>query len=198
MGLIGSPEATETLRTLASSDPDERVRYSAVTALVRQLCPQWSAEGKCGTAEKMEKEQHLPAEDVLELLSGPHPTDLCRDLVDLYIRVMASGKGPESSAGFIERFKTQLQSDDGGKRSFAARVFGVARLKEFAPALLPLLDDQNAEVRKEAATALGLLADSATVARLTVMAREDPDEGVREASSLSLHKIKEAAPHDGT
>ena len=71
----------------------------------------------------------------------------------------------------------------------AARVLGRHARKEDAALLIPLLKDQHAVVRKEAALSLGYLGSELAIDELENVYRSDTDPLVKEAASFALSLI---------
>ena len=79
-------------------------------------------------------------------------------------------------------------------RGEAARVVGLAGMKEHAPALAPLLEDQDLQVRCRAIEALGEIGEPGDELSEKILAfLEDEDSRIRMHSALALGKCRYAA-----
>jgi len=74
-------------------------------------------------------------------------------------------------------------------RAIAAKAVLSLPVTESVPALLPLLNDKNEFVRREAAYALGLTRSKAATAALVERLLNDKEDGVRAAAAVALGQI---------
>jgi len=162
------------LLELMKSDDDAAVRSEAALALGRFVLR--SEEGYL-------RERHFKAVEsgLRELIANSHEIDEVRARAIEAI-------GPHDAAWVRQAISEAYES--GVRRLKVAAVHAMGRSCEprWLPLLLRELGNEEAEVRYEAATALGSLGDEGAVPNL-VNALADPDEEVREASISALGEI---------
>ena len=96
--------------------------------------------------------------------------------------------GPHDAAWVRQAISEAYESGVRRLKVAAVHAMGRSCERRWLPLLLRELSNEEAEVRYEAATALGSLGDESTVANL-VPALSDPDEEVREAAIAALGDI---------
>ena len=118
------------------------------------------------------------------LLLGPAGTG---DADSRLRAVAVRSLGVLGAPGAAERIRPLLGADPSAEvRMTAARVLGLLHDRASAGALLDALNDPHALVRKEAALALGYLAEPAARAPLEALAAGDRSAPVREAAAYAL------------
>jgi HEAT repeat protein len=87
-----------------------------------------------------------------------------------------------------------LKDRDPSQRQTAAQALGKIGRKEALPALIEALGDPHPGVRRQAAWAIGMIADESEFARRSLISLLfDPDADVREAASLALGRTGDAS-----
>lgn len=92
------------------------------------------------------------------------------------------------AAGTI--LKSQIASHDPVERAFAADILGEARVSNFYRSLLPLMEDENREVRRVAACAAGKLRNPKLLPSLVSLL---PDVSLRQIVAAALVEFHEIA-----
>ncbi|MBI3554193.1 MAG: HEAT repeat domain-containing protein [Elusimicrobia bacterium] len=90
----------------------------------------------------------------------------------------------------------RLKSREAMVRRQAAGQIGEMRRPEAAPALLPLLDDDNAMVRCAAEDSLGLLRAGSAVGKISQLLLKDKDASVRQTAATALAYIGDPSAAD--
>jgi HEAT repeat protein len=162
------------LLTLMRGDDDAAVRAEAALALGRFVLR--SEEGSL-------RERHFTA-----IESGLREVISNSDEIDEVRARAIEAAGPHDDAWVRQAISEAYES--GVRRLKVAAVHAMGRSCEprWLPLLLRELTNEEAEVRYEAATAIGSLGDETAVANL-VGVLSDPDEEVREASIAALGEI---------
>jgi len=166
LGKIARKEAVPAL-VEALRDPDAGVRRNAAWAL-----------GMIGEAALGPDRSPLAS-----LLFDPDPG--VREAA-----AMAIGLTGDTQAG-IELLLERLQepATPADVKRLAAASLGGMEARTAVPALIKLLQDRDAHVRRWAVAALGEIADRQTVAPLCKVLTKDPDPGVRIEAAFRLGKF---------
>jgi HEAT repeat protein len=95
----------------------------------------------------------------------------------------------KTASKWIKFLKKSLEAERWEDRLYA--VVALARIdsREASDSFLKLLDDPQAEVRREAAKALGLIGDSRVRSKLEALGANDDDPGVQEQACASLSML---------
>jgi HEAT repeat protein len=168
------PHLIPPLVRLMKDDPDAGVRAEAALALGRFVTMSETGRLRERHFEKVE-------EALREVVSN-------RDEIG---EVRARGLeaiGPHDAPWVRQAISEAYESGVRGLKAAAVHAMGRSCESRWLPLLLRELTNEEAEVRYEAATALGSLGDESAVPHL-VRALSDPDEEAREASIAALGEI---------
>jgi len=162
------------LLTLLREDDDAAVRAEAALALGRFVLR--SEEGRL-------RERHSKAveSELREVIANSD------EIEEVRARAIEA-IGPHDAAWVRQAISEAYESGVRRLKVAAVHAMGRSCERRWLPLLLRELSNEEAEVRYEAATALGSLGDESTVANL-VPALSDPDEEVREAAIAALGDI---------
>jgi len=163
-----------TLLTLLLEDDDAAVRAEAALALGRFV--RRSEEGRL-------RERHFKAVE-----SGVREVIANSDEIEEVRARAIEAIGPHDAAWVRQAISEAYESGVRRLKVAAVHAMGRSCERRWLPLMLRELSNEEAEVRYEAATALGSLGDESAVVNL-VAALSDPDEEVREAAIAALGDI---------
>jgi HEAT repeat protein len=149
--------------------------------------------------EGIEQEEDLPVclilIGVLAEISRPEAVGALVDLLadpDARVRAAAVQSLASRGPGVLAAIGGGLKSDSARARVGAIRVASALQLKDLAPEIIRLLGDKAAEVRQEAARALGGAIGSEQAVELLVARLDDTNMDVAAAASEALARRPEA------
>ena len=123
----------------------------------------------------------------------PHLFEILDDPSDRIRWRTLQSIGKLGAAGADDRVLVLLKDASSVVRGEAARVVGLAGRKEHAPALAPLLEDQDLQVRCRAIEALGEIREPGEdISEQIVAFLQDSDNRIRMHSALALGKCRHA------
>ena len=121
----------------------------------------------------------------------PHLFEILDDPSDRIRWRTLQSIGKLGASGADDRVLVLLNDASSVVRGEAARVVGLAGRKEHAPALAPLLEDQDLQVRCRAIEALGEIQEPGEgLSEQMVAFLQDPDSRIRMHSALALGKCR--------
>ena len=162
------------LLDLIRKDDDAAVRAEAALALGRFVLR--SEEGRL-------RERHFKAVE-----SGLRGVIANSDEIEEVRARAIEAIGPHDAAWVRQAISEAYESGVRRLKVAAVHAMGRSCERRWLPLMLRELSNEEAEVRYEAATALGSLGDESAVANL-VVALSDPDDEVREAAIAALGDI---------
>lgn len=148
-------------------------------------------------AQSAKKKERLGALRVAIALPTSHGMPMIRELLldrESSIRERAYAHAAELGDEGIPLLRRVTEGDDLTLAADAIQRLVDADDRGSVALMRRLLDSPSADIRKGAATLLGVSAGPAVVPRLTQLATNDPDEGVREAASQALETITGERP----
>lgn len=200
LGEMKEPSAVKPLMTALKNSKSVPTRIAAADALgqigdpvvIKPLIEAFEDTGEY-TVEFVWKAVRMAAAEALSKMP--------RDAQPALIQTLKTAKGNtlEFSCAALDKIhdkssvqpliETLARLDD-KEKAFPVRVLGSLASKEAVPALLELLKSKEAEIRREAATALGLIGDESALSALESVAATDPDAGVKRVAQRMVEKVK--------
>lgn len=165
----------------------ERRRPSGAESLLRRCLPDEKSPKVRGCLARTlcALAQDDAFESLLPYLRDPH-IEVRRGAMVGFLR--SGGIDCVMAAGTI--LKSQLAAHDPVERAFAADILGEARVSNFYRPLLPLMEDEDREVRRAAARAAGKLRNPKLLPSLVSLL---PDVGLRQTAAAALVDFHEVA-----
>jgi HEAT repeat protein len=197
LGTAKDPKAVPTIVELLS---DEDHRINATLALGKigdiSVCPDLfklleidNDDVKCAVAESIEK---------LDVSNGF--SRIVATLSEQLTSGEVSGRFPEFVLEIAQKNNVStplellthvlLKSRSWEKRQNCAIAIGKAKNTEAVPVLIQALGDDDYDVRRETAKALGLIGDLSAETRLVEIIANDSNEDVKKAASKALEQIR--------
>lgn len=183
LGERGDSAAVDALQWIAASDSDARVVQVAIDALFRIAEAAMRLTSYRRHPSRMAFASAIAA--LLELTIDPSRRGpCCIALIQLGEGQVEALLGEVQPLGEIARGLNHIYPE---VRSATIQV--LARLKNplASELLMVALDDRDSKVRLVATVALGYLGNRSCEAKLTALARNDPDPAVRRAAQKALH-----------
>jgi HEAT repeat protein len=191
LGTIGSLTARERLLEAAKTDADEQVRALSAAALLRLRCKN-GGEGEegCRTARLIEEESLVAPEELIAALSAEDDDlKICAAMLRAIRKSLGMGYAQRNAAKYTDFLKRSLDEQHWEDRLYGILGLASANNKDARDSIVKLLDDPHADVRREAARALGLVGDGRARSKLTEIVDKDPDPLVREQACSALSSI---------
>lgn len=178
------------LEATALTDAEDDVRTFAAAELLRRRCKP-NREDKCTTADLIEKEGLLKAEDVVEALHSIGTDSACPRMLTLFAKSVVTGRSSRKLESMdLEAFAKHENAED---RLWAIR--GLVRLgKSDGEWLTDLLSDSSDLVRSEAASAHAKLRIVSAIESLKGRLQVEESEAVKKALFDALTSLEPSTP----